>query len=133
MLKTLAGQLGVSAEVRWVGRQPRSEVVTWMQASDVLCLPSLNEGIPNVVLESFACGRPVVATDVGGITEVHPGLPAGALFKPGDWQALAGALGTVLARRWDCDALWALAIPYTWARNADVVRRALFGARLWKE
>ena len=42
-----------------------------MAAADVITLPSYMEGCPNVVLEALACGRPVVATNVGGIPEIH--------------------------------------------------------------
>ena len=55
---------------RCVGARPHDEIPLWMNASDVLCLPSLNEGLPNVALEAMACGLPVVASRVGGMPEI---------------------------------------------------------------
>jgi teichuronic acid biosynthesis glycosyltransferase TuaC len=46
------------------------DVAVWMAAADLVTLPSYMEGCPNVVLEALACGRPVVATNVGGIPEI---------------------------------------------------------------
>jgi glycosyltransferase involved in cell wall biosynthesis len=54
-------------------------------------LPSFSEGIPNVLREAVACGRPFVATSVGGIPEITR-EPAGRLVPHGDPLALAGAI-----------------------------------------
>ncbi len=64
--------LGVSARVIFCGF--RQDAAALMRQGDLLVLPSLTEGLPNVVLEAFAAGLPVVATDVGGVGElVRPG------------------------------------------------------------
>ena len=107
------------------GRLPRKEVSQWMQACDIFCLPSLNEGVPNVVLEALACGTPVVASQVGGIAEVHPGSQAGALVEPGDVSGFATALGDALGREWDSEALRASVESFTWDENARKVMEAL--------
>src|SRR5262249_51385632 len=59
---------------------------------DVLVLPSYTEGLPNVVLEAFAAGVPVVATAVGGTPELVRQDVNGLLVPPGDPSALTGAL-----------------------------------------
>ncbi len=69
-LRHLANELGISDRLHWPGRLPPPKVADYMRAADVVCLSSLNEGLPNVVLEAMACGRPVISTDVGGIHEV---------------------------------------------------------------
>ena len=80
------------------------EVAIWIAAADLVTLPSYMEGCPNVILEALACGRPVVATNVGGIPEIMSG-ECGQLVPPGDPSALANALGAVLDRTWDAAAL----------------------------
>jgi teichuronic acid biosynthesis glycosyltransferase TuaC len=81
-----------------------SEVAVWMAAADLVTLPSYMEGCPNVVLESLACGRPVVATQVGGIPEIMND-ECGRLVPARDSSALAQALASVLDKPWDAAAL----------------------------
>jgi glycosyltransferase involved in cell wall biosynthesis len=77
-----------------------SDVAVWMAAADLVTLPSYMEGCPNVVLEALACGRPIVATCVGGIPELV-NHECGRLVPPRDPSALAEALATVLDETWD--------------------------------
>ncbi len=69
-----------------------------IQRSDVLCLPSLYEGLPNVVLESMAVGVPVVATDAGGTREIGD-RNALMLVNPGSPSQLADGLIRLLSDR----------------------------------
>jgi glycosyltransferase involved in cell wall biosynthesis len=83
-------RVGQSVDV--CGTKPNTEVALWMKASDVLVLPSHNEGLPNVVLEAMACGLPVVATSVGGIPEAVVQGETGFLVPPKDHQELAARI-----------------------------------------
>jgi glycosyltransferase involved in cell wall biosynthesis len=112
----------LDAHVRFEGERPHDEVARWMAASDLLCLPSRAEGVPNVILEAFASGRPVVASAVGGIPEIHPGESGGGLVPAGDEGALAEALGDALDRRWDPERLAELVADFTWENNARTLR-----------
>jgi glycosyltransferase involved in cell wall biosynthesis len=76
------------------------EVAVWMAAADLVTLPSYMEGCPNVVLEALASGRPVVATNVGGIPEILSDK-CGRLVPSRDAGALAQAFALVLDRTWD--------------------------------
>ncbi len=80
------------------------DVAVWMAAADLVTLPSYMEGCPNVVVEALACGRPVVATNVGGIPEILSD-ECGSLVPPRDAGALAHALAAVLDRTWDAEAI----------------------------
>jgi glycosyltransferase involved in cell wall biosynthesis len=75
-----------------------------MAASDLVTLPSYREGCPNVVLEALAAGRPVVATNVGGIPELMD-EKSGRLIPSHDAKALAKALDAVLESHWDAHEL----------------------------
>jgi glycosyltransferase involved in cell wall biosynthesis len=68
------------------------QVVDRLRASDALLLPSLDEGLPTVILEAMACGIPVVATDCGGVSEAITDGVEGLLVPPRDSAALAQAL-----------------------------------------
>ena len=90
--------------VRFAGTRPPAEVARWMCASDLVTLPSYSEGHPNVLVEALACGRPVVATPVGGIPEVVDAA-SGMLVPVRDPAALADGLRQALERDWDEAAL----------------------------
>ena len=70
----------------------RDDISRLMQAMNVFVLPSLGEGISNTVLEAMASGLPVIATRVGGNTELVLEGETGCLVPPGDPIALAGAI-----------------------------------------
>ena len=80
------------------------EVATWMAAADVVTLPSYMEGCPNVILEALASGRPVVATNVGGIPEILDSS-CGLLVPPRNPAKLAEALAFVLDTQWDAKTI----------------------------
>lgn len=119
-LETLAATSGMP--VRFAGAQPPSEVARWMVASDLVTLPSYSEGHPNVLVEALACGRPVVATPVGGIPEVVD-ADSGVLVPARDAAALAGGLAQALQRNWD-EATLALRFSRDWRQVAQETLRA---------
>ncbi len=70
----------------------RKDVMEIMNTIDLFVLPSLTEGLPNVVLEAFLCKKPVVATKVGGVPEVVDHLKNGIIVPPNDVQRLADGI-----------------------------------------
>ena len=110
--------LGIDHSVRLLGARPHSEIPRWIAGADVLCLPSYNEGTPNVIIEALACGRPVVASRVGGIPEVVEHSVNGVLVAPGKAGGLADALKTALQRQWDSVVLRNAAKPFAWPELA---------------
>ena len=115
-----AGTEKISAG-RCVGARSHEEIPFWMNACDVLCLPSLNEGLPNVVLEAMACGLPVVASRVGGVPEIVREGVNGLLAPAGDAAALAVALRQALTLRWDGLAIRESVAHFDWDRGAVAV------------
>jgi len=66
---------------------------------DIFVLPSLREGLPLAILEAMACGKPVIATNVGGIPEVLKDGENGILVSPKDPEALYRAMNELLDNR----------------------------------
>jgi teichuronic acid biosynthesis glycosyltransferase TuaC len=123
--QALARELALPAT--FVGAQPQSAIPTWLTACDLLSLPSRHEGMPNVVLEALACGRPVVASNVGGIPEAV-GEGMGALVPPQDPAALAQALLQVLDEPHDAAAISAALDRPSWAGSAQLLQTSLLRA-----
>ena len=90
-----ARQLGIGDRVTFTGL--RSDVPALLSALNVSVMPSLNEALSNVLLESMAAGAPVVATDVGGTTEALRDGHSGLLIPPSDPAAMALAIDRLLS------------------------------------
>ena len=84
--------LRIDHAVTFVGQVPYWDVPVYMACADVLVLPSLDEGMPRVVLEALSMELPVVASRVGGIPDVIRNDVGGLLVTPGDEAALAAAM-----------------------------------------
>jgi glycosyltransferase involved in cell wall biosynthesis len=93
-----------SGYIHLAGACSFEEVALWMGSANVVTLPSYMEGCPNVLLEALACGRPVVATCVGGIPEIVT-QQCGRLVSPRETTQLASALDAVLSQAWDPPAI----------------------------
>jgi glycosyltransferase involved in cell wall biosynthesis len=113
-----AAHITPDERVRLVGALPHPEIATWMNACDLLCLPSLQEGLPNVILEAMACSLPVVASRVGGVPEIVQPETTGLLTPPGDAPSLACTLRLALTKPWDTAAIGRTAEPFDWDYNA---------------
>jgi glycosyltransferase involved in cell wall biosynthesis len=99
-LRSKSKHLGLENRITLTGACSSQKVAQWLAAANVLALPSYNEGYPNVVIEALSCGRPVIATKVGGILELV-NEESGILIPPRDSRALAAAIENSMERRWD--------------------------------
>lgn len=108
-LETKVEAMGLSKRVRFLGS--RQEVPALLALMDLVVHPSLEEGLPNAVLEAMAAGKPVVAAAVGGNPEAVVHGETGLLVPPGDSQALSRAM------------LWLLEHPAEAARYGEAGRR----------
>lgn len=103
-LRQVAKDKSISESVEIVAPMVQEELVKIYQQADVFCLPSFSEGLPCVVIEAMACGVPVVATDVGGVSEVVDDY-SGILIPPGDSEALSLALLQSYQVQWDGESI----------------------------
>ena len=117
-LKRQALVLGIERHVRFVGQIPRAEIPSWINACDVFCLPSINEGFPTVIPEVLSCGRPVVASKVGGIPEIITSHFQGILVPPQNSEKLAHALTEALDTVWDSVLIRDSVSGYSWEKIA---------------
>jgi glycosyltransferase involved in cell wall biosynthesis len=124
-----ADAMGCAGQVELTGPMAHDSLAEWFLAADILCLPSHNEGVPNVVLEAMACGTPIVATMVGGIPEVVPHF-AGLLVPPREPDALAAALLEATSHEWDHARIAAHAAGFRWDDNIDRLERVLTSVTL---
>ena len=100
----LAASLGLQNLVHFAGAFPNERLREWYSAADVSCLASSRDGWPNVVLESLACGTPVVATRVWGTPEILTSPELGVLVEQSE-SAIAAGLEAALTRKWNRELL----------------------------
>ncbi|HWJ06456.1 MAG TPA: glycosyltransferase, partial [Steroidobacteraceae bacterium] len=128
-LQELARALRLHDRVRWVEHVSQELLAQYYCAADLTVLASHREGMPNVVLESLACGTPVVASAVGGIPEVlgHDAV-AGTLVERLTPEDFTGSIASRLQAAAARDRIRAHAQGFGWdatiARQLDLFRQA---------
>jgi teichuronic acid biosynthesis glycosyltransferase TuaC len=127
-LEMQLGQEGLQERIIFVGRKPNEELKEWYSAADVSCLASSREGWANVLLESLACGTPVVATRVWGAPEVITSPELGILVEQ-NAESISEGLDTALRKEWNRETLVRYAALRTWDVVAEEVED-FFGERV---
>jgi glycosyltransferase involved in cell wall biosynthesis len=93
-LEAQARALGLSDRIVFAGY--RDDIPSVIAGMDLVALPSINEGMGRVLVMAMALGKPIVATEVGGVPELLGEGDAGVLVPPGDSRALADAICALL-------------------------------------
>ena len=119
-LRALAADTGVTDRVRFLGRVLPERMRLSYCAADCLVLASSREGMPNVLLESLACGTPVVATRVGGCPDIVREPVAGRLVEAPDPEAIAAAVQHLLRARPSSDEVAAYARRFAWGPSVEM-------------
>lgn len=119
-------RLGVESRVTFTGALPNTDLFRWYSAADVMILASSREGWANVLLESMACGTPVVATRIWGTPEVVAQTVAGQLVDKREGVAFADAIRLLLAAYPDRLKVRAYAEQFSWQSTTDA-QLQLFG------
>lgn len=118
-LNALAQELGIADRVMFPGPASHSDIPNWLGACDTFALCSANEGVPNVLLEAMAAGRPCIASTVGGIPEVVTHGETGLLLDSRTPEAVAASLRLAWARQWDPTSIRAASERFSWSGNAQ--------------
>jgi len=120
LLQDKINEWNISKKIIFHGRVDHPMIPEWLNAVDVLCLPSLNEGCPNVVLESLSCQTPVVGTNVGAIPDFVDDDSKGRIVEPLNAQLLAKAIQDVIQNKSDKNSAMDQKIN-SWHDNAQKV------------
>lgn len=118
-LKALSERLCLGERVHLMGAIPNTELKWWYSASDLLLLCSSREGWANVLLESMACGTPVVATNICGTPEVVSTGDAGRLMPERTPQSLAESVAALFANYPDRSKVRKHAENYSWNATTE--------------
>lgn len=118
-LEALAAEYGVSAHVFFAGARSNTELKIWYSAADLMVLASSREGWANVLLESMACGTPVVAMRTGGTPEVVQDPVAGLLVDERSAGPLAAKVIELLRAYPDRSAVRHYAEGFSWQATTD--------------
>ncbi|MEW6997247.1 glycosyltransferase [Colwelliaceae bacterium BS250] len=121
-------QAGLHAAVDFLGSVAHNSIADLIRPARLVVLPSYAEGVPNIILESVACGTPVVATTVGGIPEVV-NSKMGVLVAPKNVAALTLGIEAALNKTWSTNEISLQATKFDWDLNA----LALVGQLLTKK
>jgi len=93
-LEAMVEQLGLKENVKFLGW--RQDVADVMSVFDIFVLPSLNEGMGRVLIEAMVLGKPIVASNIGGIPDLVIDGENGFLFPVGDVGALADGINRLI-------------------------------------
>lgn len=108
----------IHAIIDFVGKKPHAEIPYWMNAADLFCLPSHSEGCPNVLLEAIACQRPIVASNIRGISDLVSSSQNKVLFKPGNSDELGRGILNILNKPQIQNDVINNNFSISWAQNA---------------
>jgi len=132
-LRQLVENRSLHDRVRFAGRLSQDRLREHYQAADALILASSREGWANVLLESMACGTPVVATPVDGTPEVVASADGGQLTADRSAEAIVSAVGRLFADLPGHDATRRYAEGFSWDDTSrgqcEIFRRAIAGSR----
>ncbi|MBS1809167.1 MAG: glycosyltransferase [Acidobacteria bacterium] len=119
-LRETIANLEMENDVLMAGAQLNETLRDWYSAADVYCLASETEGWPNVLLESLACGTPVISTNTWGTPEIICSDEYGLLVERSA-ERIAAGLQTALTKEWKSQVMIDYASNHTWQKTAEKV------------
>jgi D-inositol-3-phosphate glycosyltransferase len=124
-LRVLVGQLGLNDAISFLGSRRQQQLPIYYGAADVLVMPSYSESFGMVALEAMACGRPVVASHVGGLAYLVQDGQTGFHVQEGNAQQMAARLAELLSDAKRLEAMGQAARreaeKYSWEKTAKEI------------
>lgn len=120
-LQNQIDSLGLNDFIKVINGVDHDEVPYWMNACDLFVLPSLDEGFPTVIPEALACGKPVIASRVGGIPEIISNNDVGLLVEKKNPDELANAIVLGLSRSWSSSNIAVHVQDHSWDNIAQKI------------
>lgn len=123
-LVALAKSLDLEEKTFFEGFVPHTQIVRYYQQCDIFCFPTLGEPFGKAVLEAMACGKPVIASNVGGPVEIIEDKRTGFLIPPAQYRILAKTiLGLMVDQKYrekvGANARTAVVKSYSWESLAE--------------
>lgn len=123
----------LNGTVHFTGPFDRNQVADILGKASITVLPSLKEGLPLSLLEAMACGKPVIGSDISGISDVIIHGQNGLLVPPGNPEALANAILTLLndeslRRRLGHNARQLIVEKYSWNIITNKIEKVYYEA-----
>ena len=115
-------KLNLNNKVFLVGRVRHGRIPIWINSCNLFILPSIKEGFSTVIPEAMACGKPVIATNVGGNPEIISSSELGILVPPRNPEKLSWAILEGLNKKWDINIILKHSKKYSWN---NLVRKIL--------
>ncbi len=116
----------LNKKINVLGGVDHKDISGYIKSSVGLCLPSYNEGVPNVVLESLSCGKPVLASEVGGIPEIVQ-KRTGILVEAGNIEEISIGLDSLERNEWDNVLISSSVSSLSWEKNIEQLKQVLLG------
>lgn len=125
-LKNLSKNLSIDHFINFIVKVPHSEVPNYLKQIDIFCVPSLSESFGVAALEASACGKPVIATSVGGLPEVVKDGETGFIIPPANELALSNKLYELildenLQKKFGVNGRNLVLEKYSWEKSLDIM------------
>ena len=120
-LKSQVYDFQLQNNVHFLGAMLPAELKKVLSAADIFVLSTRNEGWANVILEAMACGLPVIATDVGGNSEVISNQDIGKVIPFDEPIALKNAINEALEKKWNRQIIIQYAKDNSWTKRVKLL------------
>lgn len=119
--KKIAEEKNLGNAIEFVGKKKNEEIPFWINASDMVCLPSLSEGCPNILIEALSCGVPVIASAVGEIPYLIKEGTNGYTFPPKSPSKIKDSIVKSINQTWEKDKITDTVSGNDWENSAKMI------------